>query len=1483
MSFYGNISNAGKTNLTFDKIYSNRRQMEANIKTDGVFVNRFVLIEYDDNTFSRKRGFIDEELNGDLIHLFKNGELTDENNRFEVYYDSERRIPYMLEGANIEHGYGVESYELIEVECESDTLYFHCTEEIGLDQTGRKFVICKIMDTSIDPSYALSDYALNYQLDEEWSRKERDLYEGFHTAQGWDSTIWQKVIESGKEKYRMVGTLNSKPPIFKIKPEAPSMNPVAPHFGISNNSYYDLHLQPNWGFKVKKAEPFDVLDENGEVISQRGPYTDQHINFKVKQYNPLTKTDELVTGDYDGAIYFNKDGFKPDKRSKVTDVETEFSLLPTGYSVEKDELGRYEKKYISHSENGQVFEAAPDIQELTVHLPDIGNAISDLWDLVYGEYEYENGKLKLDEKGKPIYKEYRNLDINWNSIAGTRLVTEDERYGGFYYNDEKTQTIAGSINSIHDLMGMIIVDNEGITELGAADTEHIYYGDYGNKGYKSFYIKTPKCTYIEIPEKHYENMVGMRTYFNLTQYQPNIYYTKNYKNYYLKTDPEAPLDSHVYSLDPIFIQLKDWDAVEIPEDLEDRKDLVLSHYYKDENGNYIFDDGEEATFGREYFSITTQQATFPKGDKNTTVTTEVYNPSPRIVDKVVNGKEFYIGYVYFKYREVEDEFGNITKEYLDEVYELVPQAYEYDSEGKAQLKFVDEEKTIPMWDYSKVSEDPYPDDPDGLKREYFYVDNYYLHYVTSIDGLDQAIYYGNNAMNSGNMPPESERVVFIKFEKDHFYLPEDSNYLNVKEPTDCDKTIIYYTVEATKETGMLPLEKPEDEEDPEAPETPEVFIDTQYYVKNKYYYKYGNNYLFGYEETKQEGFDYYIIPLDLQPLEVEFYRAETYTYDTVIDDKVVSILDMDLIMKTSSTPNVITDETTGLVYYIKSEPYIISDSSGILSPGSIWNSNTFPPDTIKIGTLYSGGDFVTYDELGNLKSQSLTSAEQAEKLYQWTELKGFSRTLNTINGLIVKLNQVFDFDNTLTRDRSTIQGMMNTINDVINDFGELNPGEFTIIDEYGRIKSAKMLTTAADGSDEEGWINVEVNPKVNETQISIRHNDAKAADGVLGQLQNQNLTFGDTFKAISFGIDDKGHVPSGQFKEYTMTMPKLDVTDNDTKQVITDLSLSENGQSLVLTRENVGNLTLTGYEATTLTDDVANTDTVNSAFGKLQSKLNKEITDRIADVDAEEQARIEAINALSLAENSSSTQFISSIKQDKGKVTVSRADAGTLVLGTGYVVASESAGVNTTDSINSAVGKLEYKLNILNAGSTQPGSVAYQIAQIVEADQNGSIDKLNEIAAWIVSDTTGAAKMNADIKELERLVGDTEVAIQISNAINAALAGDSDGTLKYALASDLTALSEDVKDLEKLIDSDKVSKWDSAQPNVISDWNETDSTSDKFIANKPDLTDYVKTSTTFTYTSDDGSTTEMTIAQLFNYITTLEERIKVLETPSSEG
>ena len=46
MGFYGNITNTSKTNFVFDKIYTNRKAMDSNISKDGIFIGRYVLIEY---------------------------------------------------------------------------------------------------------------------------------------------------------------------------------------------------------------------------------------------------------------------------------------------------------------------------------------------------------------------------------------------------------------------------------------------------------------------------------------------------------------------------------------------------------------------------------------------------------------------------------------------------------------------------------------------------------------------------------------------------------------------------------------------------------------------------------------------------------------------------------------------------------------------------------------------------------------------------------------------------------------------------------------------------------------------------------------------------------------------------------------------------------------------------------------------------------------------------------------------------------------------------------------------------------------------------------------------------------------------------------------------------------------------------------------------------------------------------------------------
>ena len=47
MGFYGNITNTSRTQFQFDRTYPNRYAMDLNASLDGIYVGRYVLIEYD--------------------------------------------------------------------------------------------------------------------------------------------------------------------------------------------------------------------------------------------------------------------------------------------------------------------------------------------------------------------------------------------------------------------------------------------------------------------------------------------------------------------------------------------------------------------------------------------------------------------------------------------------------------------------------------------------------------------------------------------------------------------------------------------------------------------------------------------------------------------------------------------------------------------------------------------------------------------------------------------------------------------------------------------------------------------------------------------------------------------------------------------------------------------------------------------------------------------------------------------------------------------------------------------------------------------------------------------------------------------------------------------------------------------------------------------------------------------------------------------
>ena len=110
---------------------------------------------------------------------------------------------------------------------------------------------------------------------------------------------------------------------------------------------------------------------------------------------------------------------------------------------------------------------------------------------------------------------------------------------------------------------------------------------------------------------------------------------------------------------------------------------------------------------------------------------------------------------------------------------------------------------------------------------------------------------------------------------------------------------------------------------------------------------------------------------------------------------------------------------------------------------------------------------------------------------------------------------------------------------------------------------------------------------------------------------------------------------------------------------------------------------------------------------------------------------------------------------------------------------------------------------ILNGDAQKVGSIDYKVAQevakILNDNDDSDIDTLNEIAAWITSDTTGAAKMNADIAAnkvaIDTLKGsaETEGSVLAMIAANAPKIATVDvaGLVKASAAENGVSVAED--------------------------------------------------------------------------------------------
>lgn len=353
MGFYGNITNTNKTQFTFDRSYSSRALMDQRIDRDGIYLGRYVLVEYSLDTSK------------DMYYLaFKKDDkfyaAADFDPRTELKYtDNPYAITTKVTSENnstvyVTTGQVIRTREDVTDDGIADEIlsdvFYKCT---GGDGNG--IALFEELVASND------HYTANYGID-------KALYktENYNQGRGYDSTVWQKVYVGEDEKYVMIAELNTVTPTFELSVDAPTMEPITPHFGTdSTNLNYKLHWQPQWGLRVAAETDTNKSDE--QVV---------HINYPYdKEKN--TFTEERLT--VPGAIYFNKAGF--DKYNRVYHKPEDPNKPDNYLKIQPVKSGAL---YNSHDGSLEQVKKE-DIYEMSVHLPAFGNTMSDLWDALIGQ------------------------------------------------------------------------------------------------------------------------------------------------------------------------------------------------------------------------------------------------------------------------------------------------------------------------------------------------------------------------------------------------------------------------------------------------------------------------------------------------------------------------------------------------------------------------------------------------------------------------------------------------------------------------------------------------------------------------------------------------------------------------------------------------------------------------------------------------------------------------------------------------------------------------------------------------------------------------------------------------------------------------------------------------------------------------------------------------------------------------------------------
>jgi hypothetical protein len=1176
----------------------------------------------------------------------------------------------------------------------------------------------------VDDKTSADPYIRNMSID----RADISLYgssDNIGASRGYDATVWQKTVVMGQDKYVMVAELNSVVPTFDIAYDAPTGIPVVPHFDKdSTNVYYKLHTQPQWGFRPKAANlielpSLDASGAEGAGVPSRSDITvypsDQSVHWKNDFYNTFTgqsttkyfdvksstwlaRTSEEGITPTPAAIYYNKKGFNPEKVSYSKDLldeglvngynrtialsgwtnEDNISIAPTGFSGQR---------YNAHDKGDSAVQV--DTQELSIMLPSLGDTVAQIWDMVFGGRD-TNDVIRTTGA--------RNTDYQWEDAKGIldrnglRLV---QYRNDKQYNTAEVNTLAGCINSAHDIMGMIIMSDtpEHLTaNLDHLDEERIYYiapgtgGDEAIRKLEGQYAMKYK-TYKYTPVQLVQGYAPLEEEETSSSFNKTDYWVKDENGEYRKATsadegPFYKLVENMINNDDVYDEVKDlaiWPPAGKKYHYLDINSSPYNQSYNEDGSlnltmqDYVFDTKYQK--GHQYYTVTPGATLelsgayesgkyFYKGEteygegywldfaETSTLDRQYYVINEDLVEPVKSGDcdGIYVPGLYYYY----DGTKYIKDTSLNGTY--------VDASGKTKSRVHYSIKTIKK-------------DDDNDKTDYIEQVTYSA--ITNKSEIElmllnaPGLVYRKEYTSSGSLQDANGKYNYVEvksgdvintdttkyFLKELTYVPSQEIYEIDDTPLTLvpfkENTFFFKKFDSQKKfLGYYPVKRTDIKANDasqqyyafgkryNAPDDPTdnsyefvavgdsgnnkfnfaLTLQSAFYTPHVYHYITDNgSYILDNFAVKTH--DSYCNIVKATPVDfgdTVFYEPdEFYTYNELTGDYEL--------VKDLEKPSVVDK------FYTADKYYIYEDTAGIYEKGAEWDVSILEvPPTVTLA--------------------------KREVAWELKPLEGFARQLNTMHGLILKINNMLLAGDKLTRDQSTVQGTINKMNDLIARFHDLAPKKILAVDNYGRVRGMDWTTDQKDSatkaktldSDRKGvtadtfakeaatvdemykqWITVNVDgsyEKDKQPTITVHHNFQKVTDSLNNgknmNVAEENIATDDANKITlqTPFVDAMGHVVGRKEVTYTLPFGFKSIHTNGRSTVETENASSNPTKTPVaadctqdILNINSGNkwirIDTDGInDSLTISHDVHNFATDGKATASLSSETSKAVT-----------------------------------------------------------------------------------------------------------------------------------------------------------------------------------------------------------------------------------------------------------------------------------